>query len=131
MENILYRLTTSTEEPSAKGKETHLDYLDYEEALSCYNKAIESKTSGEADVQAFEKPYLLVKNDYESNPRGQWHWCNLKNEEGALFTMRIEPIHFFEAEYFASEDIEERYKAIYGYKENSSSFFTRLFKRRK
>lgn len=131
MENILYRLTSCSEDSSANGKETHSDFLDYEEALSCYNKAIESKTSGEADVQAFEKPYLLMKNDYESNSHGQWHWCDLKTEAGSLFTMRIEPIQFFEAEYFASKDIEDRYKAIYGNSENSPGFLTRLFKRKR
>ncbi|TWT00992.1 hypothetical protein [Planomicrobium sp. CPCC 101079] len=132
MENTLYRLITSTEDSSIIEKETYCDYLDYEEALLNYNKTIEFKISGDGTAGPFMEKYFLINNDYESNPSGQWHRCELKNEEGSIVTMRIEPIQFYEAEYFASKDIEARYKAIYGENDkNSFSFFTKLFKRKR
>ncbi|PSL41902.1 hypothetical protein B0H99_101148 [Planomicrobium soli] len=131
MENTLYRLIMSNENLSAKEKETFIDFLDYEEALSSYNKTIKSKTSGDEPAESVKESFLLVRDDYESNMSGQWHWCNLKSEKGDVFAMRIEPIQFFEAEYFASKDIETRYKAIYGTKGNSKNFFTRLFRWKK
>ncbi len=128
MENVLYRLITSTADPSVPREESYANYLDYEEALACYNNEIESRTF---NADASKKLYSVITNEYESNPNGQWHWCNLKSDEGNVFTIKIEPIHFFEAEYFASEDIKARYTAIYGTGDNSSNFFARLFKRKK
>lgn len=90
------------------------DYFEYEEALEDYKDMIKYQTDIVRAADYEEEPFYLVKEESESNPGGNWHWCNLRNADGDIYNIRIEPINYMEARYFASEEIRHKFEALYG-----------------
>ncbi|WP_084245260.1 hypothetical protein [Planomicrobium okeanokoites] len=131
MENRLYRLINNFGSPYSDERETYSDYLDFQEALKDYKDIIADNISIDRAERYEMEPYFIISDEAESNPGGEWRWCRMRTNDGEFCNIRIEPIQAHEAEYFASEDIKAKYDAIYGFGNDSTSLFTRLFKRKK
>jgi hypothetical protein len=128
MTGKMYRLVSDFKTyDGTSDRETIADYLDYEEILNDYEGFIKRQTDSFRMAEFELEPFYIIKKDHVSNPGGEWHWCNLKNDEGDIWNLRIETIGVEEAEYFASEDIEMKYKALYVSKEES--FLGRFLKK--